>query len=273
MNTRLPDLNDERPVSAEAAAAFRRDGHVLVRGVASPEEVAAYRPVIRDATFRFSWETRPLEERDSYSKSFIQVSGLWAQDEAVKKFVLARRFARIAADLMGVEGVRLYNDQALFKEPGGGPTMMHQDHHYWPIDTDNTVTMWMPLVPVSAEIGSMTFVNGSHRFGYVGDDSGISDASGAALEALVRAKGWTSHTYGAMAAGDTTWHSGWTLHGAPENKTTMMREVMTIIFIDMNARVTEAAEHQKYDLKSWLPGLKAGDPVASPRNPILYRRT
>ena len=57
---------------------------------------------------------------------------LWAVDDAVKQFTLAKRFAKIAADLLGVDKVRLYHDQALYKEPGGGFTPWHQDQYYWP---------------------------------------------------------------------------------------------------------------------------------------------
>src|SRR5207249_11996994 len=55
----------------------------------------------------------------------------------------------------------LYHDQALFKEAGGGRTPWHQDMYYWPLDTDRTITMWMPLVDVPAEVGSMLFASGS----------------------------------------------------------------------------------------------------------------
>lgn len=47
----------------------------------------------------------------------------------------------------------MYHDQALFKEPGGGPTPWHQDRFYSPLTTENTVTMWMPLVDVPAGDG------------------------------------------------------------------------------------------------------------------------
>ncbi|MEJ7661127.1 MAG: phytanoyl-CoA dioxygenase family protein [Hymenobacter sp.] len=90
---------------------------------------------------------------------------LWRADEGVRRFVLARRFARLAADLLGVENVRIYHDQALFKEPGGGPTPWHQDQYYWPVDTTNTITMWMPLVDIDVAMGMLTFASGSHRQG------------------------------------------------------------------------------------------------------------
>ena len=84
------------------------------------------------------------------------------------RFVLARRFAKIAAELMGVQGVRIYHDQALFKEPHGGPTPWHQDQYYWPLKTDKFVTMWMPLTDITAEMGPITFANGSQKLGYLG---------------------------------------------------------------------------------------------------------
>src|SRR6185312_10791097 len=119
----------------------------------SPEEIARYREVIVDATMRHNSETRPLEERDTYGKAFLQVMNLWTVDERVKPFVLSRRFAGIAAQLMAVDRVRLYHDQALFKEPGGGHTPWHQDQFYWPLASDRTITMWMPLVDISAIMG------------------------------------------------------------------------------------------------------------------------
>src|SRR5947209_7477366 len=84
-------------------------------------------------------------QRDTYGKAFLQIMNLWERDEAVRRFALARRFGKIAADLMGVDGVRIFHDQALYKEPGGGFTPWHQDHIYWPLDTNNTITLWMPL--------------------------------------------------------------------------------------------------------------------------------
>lgn len=103
-------------------------------GVASPDEVAAFRPAIASAVTRFSRESRPLVERDTYGKAFLQVMNLWSEDSDVRRFVLAARFAGVAANLLGAQGVRMYHDQALVKEPGGGHTPWHQNAIYWPID-------------------------------------------------------------------------------------------------------------------------------------------
>ena len=53
--------------------------------------------------------------------------------------------------------VRVYHDQALLKEPGGGHTPWHQDQNYWPFDSKRTVFMWMPSVDIEPEVGSMHF--------------------------------------------------------------------------------------------------------------------
>ncbi len=44
-----------------------------------------------------------------------------------------------------VEGVRVYADQALYKEPHGGYTPWHCDAFYWPLATDKAITAWVPL--------------------------------------------------------------------------------------------------------------------------------
>lgn len=268
----LPDLSSDYPLAAPQVEDYQKNGHVLVRGLAFPNEIAAYRTVLLDAVDRNNRETRPLAERDTYGKAFLQVMNLWRTDERVRRFVLARRFAKVAAELMGVDGVRLYHDQALFKEPGGGPTPWHQDQHYWPLDTNKTITMWMPLVNVSTESGTMRFASGSHSVGYLGDLP-ISDRSDDELQKLIADRGFTTTTYGAMAAGDATFHSGWTLHGAPGNPTQTMREVMTIIYFADGTKVGATDnQNRQNDLATWLPSLSTGDLAASELNPLVYRK-
>ena len=100
----LPELDVPYALSGDARRDFERDGHVLLRHVASPDEVAAYRPVIREATLGNTVEKRPLSERDTYGRAFIQVGDIWQKNAAVAGFTLARRFARIAAELLGAIG-------------------------------------------------------------------------------------------------------------------------------------------------------------------------
>jgi hypothetical protein len=266
----LPALDVPHELAPAAAAAFAADGHALVRGLASAGEIGAYRPFIEDAAARASFERRPISERDTYAAAFLQCVNLWRIDDAVRRFVFAPRFAKAAADLLGVEGVRLYHDQALLKEPGGGHTPWHQDQFYWPLDTERTVTMWMPLADLDPAVGSMTFATGSHRAGNLRGHA-ISDASETEFSRVVRADALPEHTYGAIRAGDATFHAGWTLHRAGPNPTAQMRPVMTVIYFADGARVSEPdSVYQQFDLATWLPGLAPGDLAASGLNPRLW---
>ncbi|MFQ3676859.1 MAG: phytanoyl-CoA dioxygenase family protein [Fimbriimonadaceae bacterium] len=267
----LPELDEPFVLAPELIDAYRRDGWVTVRGLCSEDEIRAYRDAVFDAAMRHNRETRPLEERDTYGKAFLQVMNLWRVDTRVRSFVLAKRFAHVAAQLMGAAGVRLYHDQALFKEPGGGHTPWHQDQFYWPLRTDASLTMWMPMVDVDETMGSMSFACGSHRDGWVPIDDQISDTSEAFFDQYVASKGFQLGSAGAMRAGDATFHNGWTLHRAPGNVTDRVREVMTIIYYPDGTRIAEPRnEFQKADHEAWLGGLPVGGPADSPLNPRLW---
>jgi ectoine hydroxylase-related dioxygenase (phytanoyl-CoA dioxygenase family) len=231
-------LNDFYKLSPQEIADYQKNGHICLRGVASVETIASVRPKIQNVVKRLNNNDKPLEQRDTYGKAFIQVGNVWQEDVDVQAFIFAQRYAKIAADLMGVDAVRIYHDQALFKEPGGGHTPWHQDQVYWPLATNHTITMWMPLVPVSEEVGSMTFVSDAHHSGYITKQV-ISDESHQTLKDYIAAKGLTQVNYGALQAGDATFHSGWTLHAAPGNPTDTMREVITIIYYADGTPVSE----------------------------------
>lgn len=255
----------------DAVESYRRDGHVTLRGVCTPDEVHAYRTAIVEAAKRLNAESRPLEERDTYGKAFLQTMNLWEFDEGVKRFTLSQRFAKIAAELIGADAVRLYHDQALFKEAGGGPTPWHQDQFYWPLDC-RAVTLWMPLVEATKEMGTMRFASGSHRDGYI-SAIGISDESEAFFDDYIAGKGLSVHETGTLALGDATLHSGWVLHAAGANRTQIMRQAMTVIYFEDGARILEPDhKNRQADLERWLPGQSPGDLAGSHLNPVVYKR-
>jgi ectoine hydroxylase-related dioxygenase (phytanoyl-CoA dioxygenase family) len=267
---KLPELNSEYALTSEQIASYQENGHILLREVCTREEIEAYRPVIVNAVKRLNTETRPIEERDTYGKAFLQTMNLWESDEGSQKFVFGKRFARIAAQLMQVSAVRLYHDQALFKEGHGGLTPWHQDQYYWPLDTPLTITMWMPLVDVSTQMGTMTFASGSHREGFLGHLA-ISDQSEETFNRMVKEKGYDMFDSGVMQAGDASFHAGWTLHSAPGNQSETTREAMTIIYYADGARISQPDNKNRFDdLARWMPGQQPGELASSRLNPILY---
>ncbi len=264
-----PDMSETRTIAPEAIRSLAEKGHAMVRGLASLAEVESFRPSVEAAVRKHAEGVAPLEERKTYGKAFLQVHNLWRFDDQVKALVFAPRLAKAAADLLGVQSVRLYHDQALCKEPGGGHTPWHQDQGYWPLDTQDTVTMWMPLVDIPARVGSMTFASGSHKQGNLGPWL-IGDESEASFQALVEERGFPLETYGAMTAGDATFHKGWTLHRAGSNDTDLFRLVMTVIWYADGARITEPGPGQKFDHRTWLDSRPVGGLAVGQLNPRLW---
>jgi hypothetical protein len=114
--------------------------------------------------------------------------------------------------------------------------------------------------------------HGADKHGYLGDLP-ISDESEARFERFIQERGYTKLPGAAMAAGDATFHYGWTLHGAPGNASARTREVMTIIWFADGTRVgpLDNANRQR-DRDRWLPGLNPGDLAATELNPLVFKR-
>jgi ectoine hydroxylase-related dioxygenase (phytanoyl-CoA dioxygenase family) len=265
-------LDEPYPIEREHTERYAQDGCILLGDVLGSNEVGIFRKHIERAVEKHFEERKKLQEAEvveNYNAYFTQVTNLWEKDESVKQFVLAKRFARIAAELMGVSGVRLYHDQALFKEPGGLPTPWHQDQFYWPLDTTNTITMWMPLVDVSKEMGSLKFAVRSHADGPIGDIP-ISEESNSYYEKQIEENGYEI-IENELKAGDATFHAGWTIHAAAGNDSSKRREVMTVIYYADGTRVMQPDNKQRQvDMEAFHPGIQPGEYAASPLNPLLY---
>lgn len=267
----VSDLSSMYPLTRQQSEEYQSNGHIFLKNLATPSEVSETRPLISEIVDAVARERDTQGRISDYGKMFTQVTNVWRRSEAVKQFVFARRFAQIAADLMGVSGVRLYHDQALIKEPGGKATPWHQDYYYWPLDTEHTITMWMPLVDVSREMGSMSFVCGSH-VNSAFERLPISETSQEYFERIIREQGSKVCSY-ELKAGDATFHSGRALHSAHENASTVRREVMTVIYYADGTRILEPDnEHRKVDMEVFHPGQKPGELAASELNPLLYSR-
>jgi ectoine hydroxylase-related dioxygenase (phytanoyl-CoA dioxygenase family) len=261
-------LSEPYPLQANQLVEFQQNGHIYLQQLLPKEALLPYRNAIRNWAADFQAKQKPIAERDTYGKAFLQMMNLWEEDARVREFVLAKRFGQVAAALLGVKHVRLYHDQALFKEPGGGLTPWHQDQYYWPIKTPKTVTMWMPLVDIQEGMGMLTFASGTQQVEM--PQLPISDESEAIIAKFVQDQKFPIAAQKTMAAGDATFHMGWTLHAAPGNASDTMREVMTIIFMDAETVVMEPKNpNQEADRQRWLAGYAPGQLADSPLNPVI----
>lgn len=248
-------------------AKYEEYGFIKLKHVLAPEVLEHYRGVIHDRVAELSRDALPMDQRDTYGKAFLQIMNLWTESPQVKEFVFGKRLASIAAQLMRTTGVRIYHDQALYKEAGGGITPWHADQYYWPVDSDRTVTAWVPLQHTPTEMGPLIFSEKSHRL-QLGRDLEISDESELTLKKALETFPVENSTYD---LGDISFHAGWTFHRAGANSTDKPREVMTMIYMDEHIRLTPPRNKNHIaDMERWMPGLKAGDRLESQLNPVVY---
>lgn len=264
----------DRPyhIHASQVAQFERDGFIRLPGVFDADTLAHYGREITRQTVARNTQTLPLEQRSTYDRAFLQVMNLWRHDATVREFVFGKRLARIAAELLQVDGVRLYHDQSLYKEPSGGFTPAHADQYYWPLASDRCVTAWVPLQAVPTDMGPLAFYAGSQAEAF-GRDLGISDESERAITAHMEQRGFAV-VDGAFALGEVSFHRGWTFHRAGPNLSAVPRAVMTVIYMDRDMRLQAPANHmQQQDRDTWCPGAQVGEIIDTPLNPVLYERT
>ena len=264
------DLDTAYPLDEAAIRRFREDGFIRLPRVLAPQVLADYAPEINrlvDESNRL--KNIPFEERSLYDQAFIQVHNLWTRSERVREMAFGKRLARLAAQLMGTRGVRMWHDQALYKEPFGGFTPWHVDQQYWPMASPHSVTAWIPLQPVPMEMGPLCFGRGSHRK-HIGRDLEISAESEQQIREAVR-KEKIVEVQQPFALGDVSYHLGWTLHRAGPNTTDTPRRVFTIIYMDADMRLAAPKnKNQKLDWEVWTPGTQIGEVMDDPLNPVLF---
>ena len=265
----LQQLNTPYSLTREQIDFYQENRFIKLKQVFDQPTISYFNEVITRRVEQMNTQTTPLESRSTYGKAFLQLFNLWREDDLVKELVFSKRLAKIATDLMQTSGARLYHDQALFKEGGGGITPWHADQYYWPLDTDKTITAWIPLQATPLELGPLEFSAGSHR-SVEGRNLEISDESEQQIEQKLRVTDF-KHVIEAFDVGEISFHSGWVFHRAGANSTSQMRKVMTIIYMDRDMRLKSPEnQNQINDWNTWCPGAVIGEVINSPLNPILY---
>jgi len=254
--------------SEDSIQAFRRDGFVVVEGLLDDEEVERYGHFVdAGVRARTRGDERTVEEKTRYEQSFQQCINLWEDFPDVRPLTFHPAVAETAASLLGVPSLRVWHDQALYKEAGGRVTDPHQDQPYWPLEQANTITAWMPFDGSRHENGCMGYIAGSHRTG-LRKFADIFSGTGYDLETIPETRGlepyWVEVPRGAIA-----FHHGLTIHQALPNQSDHTRRVYTVIYFkDGSTRVARKHPHPAVD----RAGIAPGAVVASDVTPIAWPR-
>lgn len=211
--------------------------------------------------------------------------------DTIRKLVTSPELGRVAAELLGVDSVMLYQTAAHFKGAGGrdGATAWHSDLNTAPFDTNDMVTLWIALTPVpTPQHSPLEFADRSHKdfalaFWY--DDRAVRHD----LDAL---RQYEVAAFRPLAPGDATAHAGWLLHAAPPNVSDQDRRALTVSYVVTHAprlgirgtrQTPNDVDRQGYDAtpddrllgnthEAWIPQIKPGRPVRHQELPVVYTK-
>lgn len=253
--------------SQELIDAFRRDGYVVVPDLLTPDELDRLERAVTDGVRdRTAAGTLPLEQRSRYQQSFTQCMNLWEDHPDVRPLTFHPCVGQVAAELLGVDALRLWHDQALYKEAGGRETDAHQDHPYWPIKETASVTAWVPFRGSTLASGAMGYLPGSHLVGmrkfvniFFGEPEDIlAEPDVAGVEAV----------FVEVPRGGVAFHHGLTVHLAKPNTTDQDRAVHTMIYFPDGSTRGYPFPHFCVDRGD----IEMGAPIASDATPIAWPR-
>jgi hypothetical protein len=231
----MPTPTGTRLLDDETIGRFQRDGFVVVAGLLDLAELDRYDAAVTEGVrARTSASLRPIAERSPYQQSFLQCMNLWEDCPDVRPLTFHPGLGQAAAELLGVDAVRLWHDQALYKESGGRATDAHQDHPYWPIEETASVTAWVPFEGSRRGAGAMAYVPGTHLIGlrrfvdiFRGDPEDI------LAHPQVRV---IEPVFVEVPRGSVAFHHGLTVHLAEANADEHTRRVHTVIYFPDGSR-------------------------------------
>jgi hypothetical protein len=204
-----------------------------------------------------------------YAQVFTQCLRLADIHEGMRRLILSPEIGRMGAELAGVEGLRVWHDQALFKPPFGNPTGWHLDVPYWSFDSRDALSIWVALDDATLGNGCMWYVPGSHRTARF-DNAGIGQNIGSLFNVYPE---WRAiePVPCPCPAGSVVWHNGLTAHGAGANMTPHPRRAMTCGFMPDGCTFNGKQNILRDD---YVRSLSIGDPLDDEvQNPLVWHRS
>ena len=265
-------------VTKEQIESYQSSGFIVIENFLSPEELEHWRETVTAAVKERAGvkipgkETRIgeadgiNEDADYFGKVFDQLLNLWQTNKGVKEMMFDERLGRMAAQLAGIDGIRIWHDQALIKRPWANPTAWHLDTPFWSFSDRNAISIWVALDNATLENGCLFFIPGSHKKTNfdkitIGKNmDGIFDVYPQLKNAMPVAA--------PMKAGSCSFHNGLTIHGANANMTSGFRRAMTCAYMP-DGNLFNGEPNILPD--AYLQKLRVGDPLNNDeQNPLIY---
>ena len=263
------DLAIPYNLTPQQGDSFRRNGFIKLPEVFSPRVVRRLRlEMIRAFKREFSLDP----DRDA-AERFLSIEMAWLKNPVMRQFVLSPRVARLSAELLDVKAVRLYHDNLLAKQPGGGRTPWHNDRHHFPLATDDVVTAWIPAQPIPGAMGPLAFAGPIDAYELVADIE--FDKFGTTFDERVE-RAFRDHAPDVwieqqpFALGEVSFHHNLCFHSAGANRTRYSRMALANTYFVSGARVIDKPTMVSGDWQKFMPGVAPGEVVDSKFNPVCW---
>ena len=226
-------------LTSEQISSYRENGFLIIEDFLDREELDNWREMVGEAVSlrddnRLPEGSYHISRKTEGEAVFRQRINLWMDHEGVRALMLDRRLGKMAADLEGVDGIRIWHDQALIKLPWSNPTSWHQDNPKWSFESEHAITVWVALDDVTIQNGCMFFMPGSHKRrldDFQSDGNHVGALFGAYPE-LSRMEPVPV----IMPAGGCSFHNGLMVHGANANMTPYPRRAFTCAYMPDHSR-------------------------------------
>lgn len=273
-------LRMNHQLSKEQIQFYQTNGFVVIDNFLSPEELDQWRKAVGQAVKARAGQKMPGKESKTgeddginedaayFGKVFDQLLNLWQTDKAVKQIMTDPRIGQMAAQLAGVDGIRIWHDQALFKRPWANPTSWHLDTPFWSFSDRKALSIWVALDDATLENGCLYFIPGSfHQTSF--ENKGIGKNMDGIFEVYPQFA--TVNSVAApMKAGSCSFHNGLTIHGAGANMTSGYRRAMTCAYMPDGNVFNGTANILP---EPYLSSLKVGDPLNNDeQNPLIWHK-
>ena len=260
------DLSAPYKLSSASIDQFARNGYIKLKNVINAEHLTLLRQRINSILINALGVETDL--------AFRSDEMMWLHDELVRHFVLSKRIAQIASELLGVQAVRLYHDNALSKEPGCGRTPWHYDYHHFPIDSQNVCTAWIPLQPIPREMGPLAFAAGIETYKLVKDLSfNKFDSSYDKQLSQIFADRDIRIDDSGFELGEISFHHTLSFHTAGANRTNESRMALATTYFEDGARLVSNPTMISGEFQKFMPAIEPGDIINSAYNPVCHLRS
>lgn len=176
----------------------------------------------------------------------------------------------MAARLARTAGVRLLDDQLVYKPPGETRVSTaigwHADHAYWgTCSSQRLLTAWIPFGDVDEKSGTLTVLDGSHRWPDTRHARFFNDADLDAIEQWFAADGRTvTRVPLRLRKGQISFHHGWTLHASFPNTSQGVRLALAVHLQDLDNRYQPALTEDGRPIRMFDESLCRVQPTGEP---------